>query len=320
MRPALAVALLVVLAGLPLVATAGSAGPGAAPAVDTSAATDPLHGVNARSAADTPSDDAVTVTGKVTYRNGTAATDASVLAGSCPFFEKSPPSRLREVAAGDGGDVRVVDVDAEGRYSIAVEPGNCIVALSPTGVSRVARVEDSGVHSLTLYPSKPLQFETTTGVAEPGGRTIVHVDLKNTGDEPVEGLRLKVGALPEGWNLVAVKSETGTFHRGNRTFVWERLPAGEWAEADIRLFVAIDAETGTHELPLFADSDNAPVTAANMTVEVRYPTTAPTETHTAQPATGDDGIGDTGVGAPGLGPGIAVVALLLSGLLAARTR
>lgn len=278
------------------------------------AASAPLDSA-AAAAVDTPTGDTVTVTGRVTHENGSAATDASVLAGSCAFLEKATPSRLREVAAGDSGDVHAVDVDDEGYYSIEVAPDECLVAIAPDGVSRVARVDDGGSRDHTLYASKPLQFGTTTGVAEPGGRAVVHVELKNSGDEPVENLRLKIDALPQGWNLVAVRTEGATFHQGNRTLVWSTLEPGEWAEADIRVFVAVDAETGSHELPLFADSDTTPVTADNMTFEVRYPTTRPSKTPTGLPA---EGIGDTGVGAPGLGPVVAVVALLAAGLLAAR--
>lgn len=250
--------------------------------------------------------------------------NVSVVVGSAAMLEKSSPERLRRVAANPPDDVAVTRTDADGDYAMTVPDAvdaEAVVAVGPDGVSRVRRIDGDGTYDLTLFSGKPLRFSVTTAVTEPGGRDTVTIRVKNTGDAPVENLRLAVGRFPSGWNLVGTNAEGATFDPDSRTFTWESVPAGEWAEAKLRLFVGINASTGEYEVPMFAASDTNPTTSENLTVEVRYPTTAPEQTAVGggDGEGGNDGVGGTGIGAPGFGPVVAGVALVaLAALLAHR--
>lgn len=299
---------LLVLAPVAPAATAISAAPGAG-----SAAAQASSGSGAAANQ--------TVSGTVTYANGSVAGDATVLVGSRAFFEKSSPSDLRDVANGSAQDVAVAETDADGSYSLTAGEGvdaEAIVAVSPTGISRVHPFE-AGQRNLTLQTTKALQVETSDARTEPGGRVYVTLRLKNTDDAPVEGLKMTLGKLPKGWNVVGTNSESGEWAAANRTFTWDTVESGEWVEAEVRLFVAIDADTRTHELPVFATSATHNVDAGNASVTVAYPgdTTSQTGVTDGGAGGGADG-GDSGVSTPGFGPVVAVVALLGGAALLAR--
>lgn len=256
-----------------------------------------------------------TLSGTVTTGNGSAVGDAAVLVGSRAFFEKASPSELRQAAADDPEDVAVTETDADGTYSLTVGEdvdAEAVVAVSPAGVSRVRSFE-AGEMDLTIQTTKPLELQLSDENTEPGGRTTVEFRLKNTDDVAVEGLQVSLGKLPEGWNVVSGETESGSFSSANRTFTWNAVEPGEWVGAEVRLFVAIDAERTTHELPVFATSGTHDVAAGNVSVTVAYPGDGPSETATAEDA-GDDSAVDT----PGFGPVVALAALLGVTLLLAR--
>lgn len=254
-----------------------------------------------------------TISGTVTDANGSIVSDATVLVGSRALFEKSSPSELRELAGGSAQDVAVATTDAEGTYSLTVGENveaEAVVAVSADGVSRVQPFE-AGELNLTLRSTKSLTMETTGANTEPGGRATVTFRLKNTDDTAVEGLKVTLGKLPDGWNVASSNSETGTYSTANRTFTWDTIEAGETVEAQVRLFVAIDADTKTYDLPIFATSKTHNVEAGNVSVGVAYPGDGTTET-------GADQNGDSGVETPGFGPVVAILAVAGAALVLAR--
>jgi hypothetical protein len=244
-----------------------------------------------------------TLSGTVTYTNGTAASDAVVLVGSRAFFEKTPPSELRDIASGDPQDVTIAETDSNGSYSLTVgenvEP-EAVVALSPSGVSRIYPFE-GGEQNLSLRATKTLTAQLNDANTEPGGRTIVGVELRNTDDTAVEDLRISFGRLPEGWNVVSANSESGTFTESNQTFTWDAVEPGETVRAEVRIFVAIDANRTTHQIPVFADSRTHSIDAGNLSVGVAYPGDGPSDTAV------DEGNSDVEI--PGFGPLAALLAL-----------
>lgn len=289
MRFVLAVVALLVLSGLAPTAVAG----GSQSAFESGSATGAIQTANQ------------SVSGTVTYTNGSAAGNATVLVGSRALFEKSSPSELREVASGDPQDVAVAQADADGSYSLTVGENvdaEAIVAVSPDGVSRVQPFE-AGTVDLTLRPGKTLAVETPSVRAEPGARAPVSFELVNTGDRPVEGLQVTLGKLPEGWNVADTDPGSATYSPSNLTFAWDTIEPGERVTAEMRVFVAIDADKRTYDLPVFADSESHPVEAGTLSVTVAYPTDEPSGTDVAD----DQG---TGISVPGFGPVVAVIALL----------
>lgn len=329
MRPVPAAFALVLLVGLgpaavfgPAAAAESNHDPGAAPSLASTDGGSPvqtLGGSAAQSVGQSATRTAdATLSGTVTDGNGSAVGDAVVLVGSRAFFEKASPSQLRQAAEDDPQDVAVAETDADGTYSLTVGEGvdaEAVVAVSPAGVSRVRSFE-AGEMDLTIRTTKPLELQLSDANTEPGGRTTVEFRLKNTDDAAVEGLQVTLGKLPEGWNVVSGETESGTFSSANRTFTWDAIEPGAWVGAEVRLFVAIDAERTTHELPVFATSATHDVAAGNVSVTVAYPGDGPSETATAEDAGGvtDDSAVDT----PGFGPVVALAALLGAALLLAR--
>lgn len=304
MRPVLAVVAVLLLSALaPAAVAGGSQHSSDAPAAFDASAHSPAV------PATTGSVEAVesvnqTVTGTVTYANGSVAGDATVLVGSRTQLENSSPAELRELAAADPQDVAVTRTDAAGNYSLTPGEGvptDAVVAVSDDGVSQVQPF-GTGAVNLTLRPDRTLAVETPAVRAEPGSRTTVSFQLVNNGDEPVEGLQVTLGRLPDGWNVVDTAPGSATYSQANTTFTWERIEPGERVTAEMRVFVAINAEKRTYDLPVFADSESHVVRAGTLSVAVAYPTDEPS-------GTAADGEG-TGLSAPGFGPVVAVAALL----------
>lgn len=282
MRPLLLVALL----SLVVAPAAGAAAPTAAasPAVQSDA----------------------TLSGTVSYLNGSAVADATVLVGSEARLGNASEDELRELAADPPDDVATATTNDSGAY--ALSPGDdvdaeLVVAVSPNGVS-VPRRYAAGELDLTVRTTTALTFESQSVTAEPSERIYVPFTLTNTGDQPVEGLSLSL-TLPQGWNHVSAASDSGTYHESNRTFTWDRVEPGETVEASFRIFVALGAlndSAQTYELATFVDSRTHPVDAPAAEINVRYPTER------------------TDAEAPGFGVPAALVAVALLGatLLARR--
>ena len=284
--PLLAVVLLVVAA-----VPAGVAGAPVsnAPAATTSATTQP------------------TLSGTVTYLNGTAVEGATVLVGNASLLTDASTEELRELAADPPADAATATTDAEGRYTLTVNDSvdaEAVVAVSAAGTSRIRRYSGSEL-DLTLRTTEPLAFEADPVTNEPGGRATVTFTLEHTGDQAVEGLSLALGALPDGWNVARTTADGGTYTESNRTFTWGTVEPGETITAELTLFVALgalDDSDGPEEFtfPMFAGSNTHPVSTDDAVITVRYPTER-TETD-----------------APGFGVAAGLSALAVATLLARR--
>ncbi len=218
-----------------------------------------------------------TLSGTVSYLNGTAVDGATVLVGNLSRFENASTDELRDLAAAPPDDVATATTNASGGFALTA--GNAVdaeavVAVSADGVSRVRRYQ-LGTMNLTLRTTEPLSFETEPVTSEPGGRATVTFSLAHTGDQPVEGLKLTLGSLPDGWNVASTSSASATYYEANRTFTWGTVAPGETVSAELTLFVAIEAiddEPKAFEFPMFAGSDTHPVEGDTVEVTVRYPT------------------------------------------------
>ena len=217
-----------------------------------------------------------TLSGTVSYLNGSAVADATVIVGSRDRLGNASEDELREIAADPPDDVVTATTTASGGYNVTV-PGEIdaevVVAVSEDGASR-PRNYVAGEMDLTVRTTERLTFEPGEVTAEPGERVRVPFTLNNTGDQAVEGLSLSL-TLPNGWNHVSATSETGTYHQSNRTFTWDSVPPGESVEAEFRIFVGLDAindSAQTYELAVFADSRTHPIGAPAAELTVRYPT------------------------------------------------
>ncbi|KPN29874.1 NPCBM-associated, NEW3 domain of alpha-galactosidase [Halolamina pelagica] len=240
MRPLLLVALLSLVVAP--AAVAAPAGASAAPAVQTD----------------------TNLSGTVSYLNGSAIADATVIVGSEARLGNASESELRALAADPPDDVATATTNASGGYEMTVADdvdAELVVAVAEDGVSRL-RSYVAGEMDLTVRTTATLTLESPSLTAEPGERVHVPFSLTNTGDQPVEGLSLSV-TLPDGWNHVSATSETGTYHQSNRTFTWGPIEPGETVEASFRIFVGLDAvndSAETYELATFADSRTHPST------------------------------------------------------------
>ncbi|WP_053946825.1 NEW3 domain-containing protein [Halolamina sediminis] len=219
-----------------------------------------------------------TLSGTVSYLNGTAVADATVIVGSEARLGNASEAELREIAADPPDDVVTATTNDSGGYELTV-PGEIdaevVVAVADGGASP-ARSYVAGEMDLTVRTTATLSFEPGEVTAEPGERVYVPFSLTNTGDQPVEGLSLSL-TLPQGWNHVSASSETGTYHQSNRTFTWGAVEPGESVEAEFRIFVGLNAindSAQTYELASFADSETHPIRVPAAAVTVRYPTEA----------------------------------------------
>jgi hypothetical protein len=247
------------------------------------------------------------LSGTVSYLNGTPVADATVLVGNQSLFEDASTDELRELAANPPEDVATATTNDSGAYSLTLDDSvdaEAVIAVSAEGVSPL-RPYQSGGMNLTIRTTEPLSFESSPVTSEPGGRATVTFTLEHTGDQPVEGLKLTLGSLPDGWNIASTSSDSATFHDANRTFTWGTVEPGETVSADLKLFVAIEAideEEETFEFPMFAGSSSHPVDSDPAAITVRYPTERPERTQTDIP----------GFGAPALLAALAGVAALLA--------
>lgn len=218
-----------------------------------------------------------TLTGTVSYLNGSAVANATVLVGSEASLANASESELRELAADPPDSVATATTNESGGYEMTVGSdvnAETVVAVAADGASR-PRNYVAGELDLTIRTTTALSFNSPTVPAEPGGHAEIPFTLEHTGEQPVEGLSLSL-TTPQGWNFVSASSETGTFHEDNRTFTWGTVEPGETVEASFRVFVAIGSindSAQTYELTTFAGSDTHPVTSSAQ-VRVRYPTEA----------------------------------------------
>ena len=235
------------------------------------------------------------LSGTVSYLNGTAAGDATVIVGSEARLGNATEAELRDLAAEPPDDVVTATTNDSGGYELRV-PGEIdaevVAAVTEDGASR-PRNYVAGEMTLTVRTTATLSFDPGELTAEPGERVYVPFSLTNTGDQPVEGLSLSL-TLPEGWNHVSASSETGTYHQSNRTFTWGTVEPGERVDAEVRIFVGLNAindSAATYDLDVFADSRTHPIRAPPASVTVRYPTEA------------------TQADTPGFGPTAAIAAI-----------
>ena len=217
-----------------------------------------------------------TVSGTVTYLNGTAVADATVIVGSQARLGNATEDELRAIAADPPEAVVTATTNDSGGYELTVPAeidAETVVAVTDDGASR-PRNYVAGEMNLTVRTTATLSFEPGSVTAEPGERVYVPFTLTHTGDQPLEGLSLSL-TLPDGWNHVSADSETGTYHQSNRTFTWGTVEPGETIEAEFRVFVglgAINDSAETYDLAVFADSRTHPIDAPAAPVTVRYPT------------------------------------------------
>ena len=217
-----------------------------------------------------------TLSGTVSYLNGTAVADATVLVGSEDRLANASEDELRELAADPPDTVAATTTNESGDYSINVSgdiDAETVVAVADDGASR-PRNYVAGEMDLTIRTTTTLTFESPTTPAEPGERIEVPFTLEHTGDQAAEGLSLSL-TLPEGWNHVSASSESGTYYESNRTFVWDTVEPGESVEASFRIFVGLNSindSAQTYELATFADGRTHPVDAPAAQIRVRYPT------------------------------------------------
>lgn len=302
--PALAALLLLLVAGpaaaVGAAATTADTGAVGAPAMSADGAAVSNPPTTADVAAET------TISGTVSHLNGTAVDDATVLVGNLSRFENASTDELRDLAANPPDDVATATTNASGGFVLTAGESvdaEAVVAVSADGVSRVRRYQ-SGTLNLTVRTTEPLAFESTPVTGEPGGRATVTFSLASTGEQPVEGLKLTLGSLPDGWNVASTSSASAAYHDANRTFTWGTVEPGETVAAELTLFIsleAIDEESTAFEFPMFAGSDTHPVEGDSIEVTVRYPTE---ETRTELP--GFDGVAMLAA----LGAGLAVLAAL----------
>ncbi|MEF8802266.1 MAG: hypothetical protein V5A56_14750 [Halolamina sp.] len=231
-----------------------------------------------------------TISGTVSYLNGSAVADAIVLVGTQSLFENASTAELRDIAADPPESVVTATTDESGFYELTVGDdvdAEAVMAVSDEGVSRLRRYEP-GTLDLTLRTTEPLGFTAEPVTSEPGGRAAVTFTLEHTGDRAVEGLKLTLGSLPDGWNIASTSSESATYHGANRTFTWGAVEPDETVSAELKLFVAIEAtnDSETYQLPMFAGSDTHPVDTEPIEITVRYPTERPERTQTELPGFG----------------------------------
>jgi len=249
-----------------------------------------------------------TLSGTVSHLNGTPVSGATVLVGTQSRFENASTDDLRALAADPPDDVASATTDSDGSYTLTVNDSveaEAVIAVSSEGVSQLRRYQ-SGELDLTLRTTEPLTFESQAVTSEPGGRATVTFSLEHTGDQAVEGLKLTLGSLPNGWNVARSTTDTGTYHEANRTFTWGTVESGASVTAELTLFVAIEAiddEAERFSFPMFAGSNTHPVSADNIEITVQYPTERPERTQTDIP----------GLGAPAA---VAALALLATALVA----
>lgn len=230
------------------------------------------------------------LSGTVRYLNGSAVAGGTVLVGNQSRFEDASTDELRELAADPPDDVVTATTDESGAYELTVGgevDAEAVIAVNDEGVSRI-RGYEAGTLDLRLRTTEPLAFDVEPMISEPGGRATTTFTLTHTGDAPVEGLKLTLGSLPDGWNVASTSSESATFHSANRTFTWGTVEPGETVSADLKLFVAIASVNGTEtvQLPMFAGSNTHPVEADSIDITVRYPTERPEPTRTDVPGFG----------------------------------
>lgn len=233
-----------------------------------------------------------TLSGTVSYLNGTAVAGATVLVGNRSQFENASTDELRELAADPPASVATANTGEDGSYTLTVDDSvdaEAVVAVSDDGASRLRRYQ-SGELDLTLRTTEPLAFTAEPVTEEPGGRATVTFTLTNTGDRAVEGLKLTLGSLPDGWNVARTSASAGTYHEANRTFIWGAVEPGQTITADLTLFVALgaidDGGPETFTFPMFSGSNTHPVTADDIELTVRYPTEQAEQTQTEIPGFG----------------------------------
>lgn len=219
-----------------------------------------------------------TLSGTVTYLNGTPVEGATVLVGNASLLTDASPERLRDLAGDPPADAATVTTDAEGHYTLTVNDSvdaEAVVAVTDAGTSRVRRYQGAQLN-LTLRTTEPLSFESERVTNEPGGRATVTFTLEHTGDQTVEGLTLTLGSLPGGWNVARTAVDEGRYTEANRTFTWGTVEPGETVTAELTLFVAIgaidDGGPKTFRFPMFAGSATHPVSTEDAVITVRYPT------------------------------------------------
>ena len=286
MRPLLLVALLSLVAA----PAAGAAAPTTAP----SAADAALQGGDS------------SLSGTVSYLNGSAVADATVLVGSQRLLGNASADELRDIAADPPDGVAAATTDDDGTYALNVTDdvtAEVVVAVSEAGTGPL-RSYAAGSMDLTVRTTAVVSFESPSLTAEPSERLRVPFSLENTGDQPIEGLSLSL-TVPDGWNHVSASSESGTYHESNRTFTWGTVEPGETVEASFRIYVglnSIDDEPRTFELTTFAGSRTHTIDVSPAAITVRYPTEA------------------TAAAAPGLGlpAALAALAALAGGAIARR--
>lgn len=281
--------------------------------------------------------DPVTVEGRVTGPDGSAAGEAVVLVGEYGLLTKLSPDELRDIAAQDPGDVTVVDVAADGAFetTVSYERADAAVALTDDKVSEVLRLgHDNATVAFALHERRPQTVHAAAASVSHGEkRTELHLGLVNNGDAAVENLTVTLGGLPDGWTVADVATD-GSYDGDRRSVSWAAVPAGAEADATVRLAVPADAAVGDYEVSVAVDSTSHPVAVDDASVEVLpAETPGPTTTvlggdETTTGGTGSDPPSGTtsppeptasptpsntpapvGTTSPGFGVGLAVAAL-----------
>lgn len=278
-----------------------------------------------------------TITGTVTDENGTAVSDAYVLAepvdgdllAEHTDGEREVAESLLKLGATDPDGVNVARTDGAGRFEASVPTGTYrVVAVTADGerVSRLNQVEAGGTVDLAVDRHAVQELTAGRSVDVPPGETAtVEVALENTDDEAVRNLTVAVGALPDSWSLTDVATD-GSWDPRTRSLHWDEVDPGETVPATLSVSVPEDASRGQYRVPLSATADGHFV--ESMTdgwVVVRPPDASPTPTvvggpagtvTASPPAATGSGPGEDQVPTPGFGLAVALAAVAAAGLRA----
>lgn len=296
------------------------------------------------------------VDGNVTVSGTATGPDGAPVEGAYVLLEPMPADRLDEATAGDRvvaesllrfgmadvDGVWTARTDADGRYAVAVPPGEYAVVAVVEDDRAVSHRHDVAAEggttvNLTVDPGRVQSLAGEEVSAEPGEAVQVPVRLTNTDDETVRTLAVTFETLPDGWTLRGVETG-GNYDPESRTVTWETVGPGETVTAAVTVAVPADADPGRRGLLASADSESHHVEWTDRArVSVDPPGRTPTEVDTPSPVTdapggdttGRDGGADTewppggsgeddGISAPGFGVPAAVFALVAAALAARR--
>lgn len=254
-------------------------------------------GVGSGVAAQPGPGDMVHLDGTVMDPTGTPVENASVLIGDFAMLDKLTPTQLREVAAGEPQDVRVVSVDEEGTYSTDVEweQADAALALTTNRISKTARLSrENTTRDFQVYPNRPQQVYGHAGaVSADEDQSRLYIGLRNNDDISIQNMSVTISSLPAGWTISSVDT-AGEYQSDTQKISWSEVPAGAEIDSTVHFSIPDDADVGDYTVKLTAASQTHQLDGESVMIE-RLPETTPGPTTTGVyggPG-GDDQSGDT---------------------------